>query len=169
MGTPKAPPPRPRERRTWQNDDDDDDALLRFAPPRFVVVQTIAKRVLDESVDVVEIDVVIVIAKRLRPVFPTRGVGHEHRQSLRGREKRNHGGISAHESERNGEILQRDAISAISGRFEVFGWTKKNEINNGRWTMFGLLVGMMTEYATGVDFIDQIKLLVNVLGIADLD
>merc|ERR1719261_2032839 len=22
----------------------------------------------------------------------------------------------------------------------VFGWTKKNEINNGRWTMFGLLV-----------------------------
>ena len=51
----------------------------------------------------------------------------------------------------------------------VFGWTKKNEINNGRWTMFGLLVGMMTEYATGVDFIDQIKLLVNVLGIADFD
>ena len=51
----------------------------------------------------------------------------------------------------------------------VFGFTKKNEINNGRWTMFGLLVGMMTEYATGVDFIDQIKLLVNVLGIADLD
>ena len=51
----------------------------------------------------------------------------------------------------------------------VFGCTKKNEINNGRWTMFGLLVGMMTEYATGVDFIDQIKLLVNVLGIADLD
>ena len=50
----------------------------------------------------------------------------------------------------------------------VFGFTKKNEINNGRWTMFGLLVGMMTEYATGVDFIDQIKLLVNVLGIADL-
>ena len=52
---------------------------------------------------------------------------------------------------------------------EVFGWTKKNEINNGRWTMFGLLVGMMTEYATGVDFIDQIKLIVNVLGIADLE
>ena len=51
----------------------------------------------------------------------------------------------------------------------VLGFTKKNEINNGRWTMFGLLVGMMTEYATGVDFIDQIKLLVNVLGIADLD
>lgn len=51
---------------------------------------------------------------------------------------------------------------------QVFGWTPKNEINNGRWTMFGLLVGMMTEYATGVDFIDQIKLTVSVLGIADV-
>merc|ERR1712100_863076 len=99
---------RPNKSAAKEEEDDAVDALLRFAPPRFVVVQTFAKRVLDESVDVVEIDVVIVIAK-------------------------------------------------------------KNEINNGRWTMFGLLVGMMTEYATGVDFIDQIKLLVNVLGIADLD
>ena len=31
-----------------------------------------------------------------------------------------------------------------------------------------LLVGMMTEYATGVDFIDQIKLTISVLGIADI-
>ena len=51
---------------------------------------------------------------------------------------------------------------------QVFGWTPKNEINNGRWTMFGLLVGMMTEYATGVDSIDQVKLTVSVLGIADI-
>ena len=111
-----------------EEEDDAVDALLRFAPPlRFVVVQTFAKRVvLDESVDVVEIDVVIVIAKRLRPVFPPRGVGHEHRESLRGREKRNHGGISAHESERNGEILQRDAISAISGRFDGV-WVDEEE------------------------------------------
>merc|ERR1711943_92850 len=111
-----------------EEEDDAIDALLRFAPPppRFVVVQTFAKRVLDESVDVVEIDVVIVIAKRLRPVFPPRGVGHEHRESLRGREKRNHGGISAHESERNGEILQRDAISAISGRFDGV-WVDEEE------------------------------------------
>jgi hypothetical protein len=50
----------------------------------------------------------------------------------------------------------------------VFGWTPKNEINNGRWTMFGLLVGMMTEYATGVDFIDQIRLTISVMGIADV-
>ena len=51
---------------------------------------------------------------------------------------------------------------------QVFGMTPKNEINNGRWTMFGLLVGMMTEYATGVDFIDQIKLTISVMGIADV-
>lgn len=119
---------RPNKSAAAKEEEEDDavDALLRFAPPRFVVVQTFAKRVLDESVDVVEIDVVIVIAKRLRPVFPPRGVGHEHRESLRGREKRNHGGISAHESERNGEILQRDAISAISGRFDGV-WVDEEE------------------------------------------
>ena len=28
---------------------------------------------------------------------------------------------------------------------QVFGFTPKNEINNGRWTMFGLLVGTCVE------------------------
>ena len=32
--------------------------------------------------------------------------------------------------------------------------------------MFGLFVGMITEYATGVDFPNQLKLTVSVLGIA---
>ncbi len=50
-----------------------------------------------------------------------------------------------------------------------FGWTAKNEISNGRWVMFGLLVGMLTEYATGVDFINQLRLMVTYLGIADLE
>ena len=50
----------------------------------------------------------------------------------------------------------------------VFGWTRKNEITNGRWVMFGLLVGLMTEYATGVDFPNQIKLLISYLGILDI-
>lgn len=31
----------------------------------------------------------------------------------------------------------------------VFGWTRKNEISNGRWVMMGILIGLMTEYATG--------------------
>lgn len=41
-----------------------------------------------------------------------------------------------------------DARAAAAAR-RVFGWTRANEINNGRWVMFGLLVGLMTEYATG--------------------
>lgn len=51
----------------------------------------------------------------------------------------------------------------------VFGWTPANEISNGRWVMFGFAVGLLTEYATGVDFIEQLKLMVNYLGISDLD
>lgn len=34
--------------------------------------------------------------------------------------------------------------------------------------MFGLLVGLLTEYATGVSMFDQIKLMITYLGIADL-
>lgn len=37
-----------------------------------------------------------------------------------------------------------------------FGWTKANEITNGRWVMFGFAVGLLTEYATGVDFPNQV-------------
>ena len=50
----------------------------------------------------------------------------------------------------------------------TFGWTADNEINNGRWTMFGLLVGMMTELADGGGFPDQIRLMISVLGLADV-
>ncbi|GMH38775.1 hypothetical protein BSKO_06659 [Bryopsis sp. KO-2023] len=49
-----------------------------------------------------------------------------------------------------------------------FGWTPENEIGNGRWVMFGILVGFITEYATGVSFWDQLKLMVTYLGIADI-
>jgi hypothetical protein len=49
-----------------------------------------------------------------------------------------------------------------------FGWTSRNEITNGRWVMFGIFVGLLTEYATGVDFVNQLKLLVSYLGIADI-
>lgn len=51
---------------------------------------------------------------------------------------------------------------------KVFGWTKKNEILNGRWVMFGFAVGLLTEYATGVSFVDQIKMTISFLGIADV-
>ncbi|KAL2652272.1 hypothetical protein R1flu_020400 [Riccia fluitans] len=55
----------------------------------------------------------------------------------------------------------------IKGR--TFGWTRKNEITNGRWTMFGIAVGLLTEFATGADFVEQLKIIVSNLGIVDLD
>ena len=51
---------------------------------------------------------------------------------------------------------------------KTFGWTKANELRNGRWVMFGVGVGLLTEYATGVSFVDQLKLMVSYLGIADI-
>lgn len=51
----------------------------------------------------------------------------------------------------------------------VFGWTEANEIGNGRWVMFGVFVGLLTEYATGVDFPNQLRLMLSYLGIVDMD
>ena len=67
---------------------------------------------------------------------------------------------------RNCLLLQLHCSSWCVRR--VFGWTPKNEITNGRWVMFGFAVGLLTEYATGVDFIQQLKLMVSYLGIADI-
>lgn len=39
----------------------------------------------------------------------------------------------------------------------IFGWTRKNEIVNGRWSMFGIAVGLLTEYATGSDFVEHLR------------
>ncbi|KAL9144564.1 hypothetical protein ABFS82_14G304000 [Erythranthe guttata] len=50
-----------------------------------------------------------------------------------------------------------------------FGFIGKNEISNGRWAMFGFAVGMLTEYATGSDFVDQVKILLSNFGILDLE
>ncbi|KAL5975132.1 Light-harvesting complex-like protein ohp2, chloroplastic [Asimina triloba] len=50
-----------------------------------------------------------------------------------------------------------------------FGFIGKNEIANGRWAMFGFAVGLLTEYATGSNFVDQVKILLSNFGIADLD
>ena len=51
----------------------------------------------------------------------------------------------------------------------IFGWTPANEINNGRWVMMGFAIGLLTEYATGVDFPHQLQLMLSYLGIVDLD
>ncbi|XP_043722254.1 light-harvesting complex-like protein OHP2, chloroplastic [Telopea speciosissima] len=50
-----------------------------------------------------------------------------------------------------------------------FGFIGKNEIANGRWAMFGFAVGLLTEFATGSDFVDQVKILLSNFGIIDLE
>lgn len=67
------------------------------------------------------------------------------------------------------QYFQNLKLNETVEKSKVFGWTRKNEINNGRWVMFGLLVGMMTEYSTGVSFIDQLKLMASYMGLVDLD
>ncbi|KAG7673356.1 hypothetical protein Ndes2526B_g03203 [Nannochloris sp. 'desiccata'] len=66
------------------------------------------------------------------------------------------------------QYFKDQAFEEVVADAKVFGWTKKNEINNGRWVMFGLLVGIMTEAATGVNFIHQIGLMISYMGIADI-
>lgn len=61
------------------------------------------------------------------------------------------------------------SILSDSWSYRVFGWTAKNEISNGRWVMMGLAIGMLTEQATGVNFIDQIKLTLSYMGVVELD
>ncbi|KAH7657369.1 Chlorophyll A-B binding protein [Dioscorea alata] len=50
-----------------------------------------------------------------------------------------------------------------------FGFMTKNEISNGRWAMFGFAVGLLTEYATGSDFVQQVKILLSNFGVVDLE
>ncbi len=64
-------------------------------------------------------------------------------------------------------LLEKTVIDVLPA-CRVFGWTRANEIFNGRWVMFGVFVGLLTEYSTGVDFINQLKLMVSYLGIADI-
>lgn len=65
--------------------------------------------------------------------------------------------------------LSAAAAAAFLASLRVFGWTESNEIGNGRWVMFGVFVGLLTEYATGVDFPNQIRLMLSYLGIVDMD
>jgi hypothetical protein len=67
-------------------------------------------------------------------------------------------------------FLQRQAaFKAQQQESSGFGWTRAAERSNGRWVMFGFAVGMLTEYATGVDFPQQIRLMLSYLGIADIE
>lgn len=49
------------------------------------------------------------------------------------------------------------------------GWTKQAETYNGRFAMFFLVVGLLTEYWTGVTFPGQIEEMLRVGGFIDVD
>lgn len=66
------------------------------------------------------------------------------------------------------EYFEEQELVEKFGDGQVFGWIQKNEINNGRWAMFGLAVGLLTEYSTGVNFVDQVLIVFSNLGIADV-
>ncbi|WMV26824.1 hypothetical protein MTR67_020209 [Solanum verrucosum] len=55
----------------------------------------------------------------------------------------------------------------ICGSTVTLPFTVKRRING--WAMFGFAVGMLTEYATGSDFVDQVKILLSNFGILDLE
>ncbi|WMV57255.1 hypothetical protein MTR67_050640 [Solanum verrucosum] len=69
--------------------------------------------------------------------------------------------------ELQGYFKQKKLEEANQGPF--FGFIAMNEISNGRWAMFGFAVGMLTEYATGSDFVDQVKILLSNFGVVDLE
>ena len=84
------------------------------------------------------------------------------------RESARDGGTSTRKGEGDGAVFPKTRVRGGRGELDDVRMDADNEINNGRWTMFGLLVGMMTELATGVDFPDQIRLMISVLGLADV-
>ncbi|RYQ93050.1 hypothetical protein Ahy_B09g099306 isoform A [Arachis hypogaea] len=91
------------------------------------------------------------------------------------------------------EYFKQKKLEEAADQAPVFGFIGKNEISNGRqilplldevvtyridptphlmvkrWAMFGFAVGLLTEYATGSDFVDQVKILLSNFGILDLE
>ncbi|KAE9617453.1 putative chlorophyll a/b binding protein [Lupinus albus] len=67
------------------------------------------------------------------------------------------------------EYFKQKKLDEAADQSPLFGFIGKNEIGNGRWAMFGFAVGLLTEYATGSDFVDQVKILFSNFGILDLE
>ncbi|CAL9194484.1 unnamed protein product, partial [Musa hybrid cultivar] len=55
------------------------------------------------------------------------------------------------------------------GRPGSFGFLGKNEMSNGSFPIFGFAIGLLTEYATGASFVQQLKILLSNFGIIDLE
>ncbi|CAK8573357.1 unnamed protein product [Lathyrus sativus] len=67
------------------------------------------------------------------------------------------------------EYFKLKKLEQAADQGPFFGFIAKNEISNGRWAMFGFAVGLLTEFATGSDFVDQVKILFSNFGILDLE
>ncbi|KAL8159930.1 hypothetical protein V2J09_001467 [Rumex salicifolius] len=83
------------------------------------------------------------------------------------------GGVTLEYQRQKAKELQKyfkqKKIEETADQGPAFGWLSKNEINNGRWAMFGFAVGLLTEYATGSNFVVQMKILLSNFGIVDLE
>ena len=75
-------------------------------------------------------------------------------------------------------LARRSPISLTKGKRQAYQsgepytdlkYSGCSSILFSRWAMFGIAVGLLTEYATGSDFVDQLKIIVSNLGIADLE
>merc|ERR1719161_495503 len=64
--------------------------------------------------------------------------------------------------------FEQSKLATERRELKLLGWNTKNEILNGRWVMMGMAIGLLTEYATTVNIIDQIKLTLSYLGIGDM-
>ncbi|KAJ9567619.1 hypothetical protein OSB04_003585 [Centaurea solstitialis] len=76
------------------------------------------------------------------------------------------------------EYFKQKKAEAAANQGPFFGWIAKNEISNGRLGHPSTVkdcgralgpAGMLTEYATGSDFVDQVKILLSNFGIVDLE
>ena len=62
--------------------------------------------------------------------------------------------------------MQREREEYEAAR--LLGWTKQAETYNGRFAMFFLVVGLLTEYWTGVSLPGQIEEMLRVAGVIDM-
>ena len=64
-------------------------------------------------------------------------------------------------------VSQRDV--AFVEKEALVGWTKQAEMYNGRFAMFFVVVGLLTELWTGVTFPGQIEEMLRVTGVIEMN
>jgi len=64
--------------------------------------------------------------------------------------------------------LLRERFERESAEAPVFGWTATAEVWNARAAMFGIVVGLLTEYWTQESIVQQVVDILKVLGFVEL-